>query len=123
VAELNAMQRKFVEAYTGNATEAARIAGYKEPQSQGSRLLKNVEIQKALKERSNKANRVIKKHIMNREQRQAFLTEVVANQENEMKDRLKACDQLSKIDGDYINKVEVTGAAGGPLSFRWDGDG
>ena len=38
----------FVSAYLGdahgNATEAARIAGYKQPQSQGPRLLKKVAI-------------------------------------------------------------------------------
>lgn len=46
--ELNHKQQLFVEAYlgkaNGNATEAARIAGYKQPHSQGPRLLENVEI-------------------------------------------------------------------------------
>jgi phage terminase small subunit len=48
MAELNHKQQLFVEAYlgvaNGNATEAARIAGYKQPHSQGPRLLENVEI-------------------------------------------------------------------------------
>lgn len=47
-ARLPLKQEAFIAAYLGaaqgNATEAARIAGYKQPQSQGSRLLKNVEI-------------------------------------------------------------------------------
>ena len=46
--ELTMKQEAFIAAYlgtaNGNATEAARIAGYLQPQSQGSRLLKNVEI-------------------------------------------------------------------------------
>ena len=46
--KLTTRQELFVAAYLGdahgNATEAARIAGYKQPQSQGPRLLQNVEI-------------------------------------------------------------------------------
>jgi len=45
--------RVFVDEYIScwNATTAARNAKYKQPQSQGSRLLKNVEIQAAITER------------------------------------------------------------------------
>lgn len=53
--DLNHKQQLFVEAYlgaaNGNATEAARIAGYKQPHSQGSRLLENVEIASRVRER------------------------------------------------------------------------
>jgi phage terminase small subunit len=46
--KLTLKQEAFIAAYLGaargNATEAARIAGYRQPQSQGSRLLKNVDI-------------------------------------------------------------------------------
>jgi phage terminase small subunit len=49
---MNDKQQTFVAAYLGaakrNAAEAARIAGYKQPYSQGPRLLRNVEIQKAV---------------------------------------------------------------------------
>jgi hypothetical protein len=50
---LNERQRRFVAAYFAdpNATEAARQAGYQQPQSQGPRLLKNVAVQSALEER------------------------------------------------------------------------
>lgn len=48
MAGLNHKQQLFVEAYlgaaNGNATEAARIAGYRQPQMHGSRLMKNDEI-------------------------------------------------------------------------------
>jgi phage terminase small subunit len=55
--ELSAKQQKFVDAYLGdargNASEAARLAGYsaKTAGQQGSRLLKNVEIQAAISDR------------------------------------------------------------------------
>src|SRR5258705_3085836 len=51
--KLNPQQRVFLESYLGcwNATEAARKAGYRQPQSQGQRLLKNVEIQRRIQSR------------------------------------------------------------------------
>jgi phage terminase small subunit len=46
-------RQAFIEAYLKhwNATEAARIADYAHPGSQGHRLLKNVEIQEAIQAR------------------------------------------------------------------------
>lgn len=52
--QLNNKQRAFVDAYIAanfNATRAARIAGYAQPHSQGPRLLENVGIQNAIRER------------------------------------------------------------------------
>jgi hypothetical protein len=58
--ELGPKQQRFVDAYLGeakgNATEAARLAGYKETRreslaQQGSRLYRNVEIQAAIRAR------------------------------------------------------------------------
>jgi len=50
--DLNHRQRLFVEAYlgdaAGNASEAARIAGYAHPGQVGERLLKKVEIRSAI---------------------------------------------------------------------------
>ena len=52
--ELTVKQHAFVSAYlgeaNGNATEAARIAGYKQPMQQGNRLLRNVEVADRLRE-------------------------------------------------------------------------
>jgi hypothetical protein len=54
LAGLNPKQAVFVAAYIGeakhNATEAARIAGYKQPGMHGHRLMKNDEIQTAIAE-------------------------------------------------------------------------
>jgi phage terminase small subunit len=53
--KLNPRQAKFVEFYvsTGNATESAKLAGYKEKTaySMGGRLLKNVEVAKQINKR------------------------------------------------------------------------
>lgn len=50
---MNKKRRKFVEEYLKcwNASEAARRADYAHPGQQGHRLLKNVEIQEAIKQR------------------------------------------------------------------------
>jgi hypothetical protein len=49
---LNPRHARFVAAYlgeaNGNATEAARLAGYAKPMQQGSRLLRNVEVAAAI---------------------------------------------------------------------------
>lgn len=51
--ELTIRQRAFVQAYTGNAAEAARQAGYSERTCRaiGQRLLTQVDIKQALRER------------------------------------------------------------------------
>lgn len=50
---MSPQQQAFVEAYLTcwNKTEAARIAGYAHPGQQGYRLFKNVQIQKAIRQR------------------------------------------------------------------------
>lgn len=50
---LNARQLAFVSAYTGNAAEAAKAAGYsdKTAKQQGSRLLTNVDVAAAIADR------------------------------------------------------------------------
>ena len=51
--KLTTKQRIFLETYLAcwNATEAARVAGYKHPNTQGPRLLVNVRIREAVEER------------------------------------------------------------------------
>jgi phage terminase small subunit len=55
---LTTKQRLFVESYLSNgfnATEAARAAGYKQPHSQGPRLLENVGVSAVIEARLNEA--------------------------------------------------------------------
>lgn len=56
--QLTFKQEQFVAAYLGvadgNATEAARMAGYKQPKQQGSRLLTNVDIAARVSDRVEK---------------------------------------------------------------------
>lgn len=106
MAKLNARQQAFVEAYAGNATAAALAAGYSErsARSQGQRLLTNDDIQDAIKAREAKR---LAPTIASRQERQEFWTSVLRNEEEAMKNRLKAAELLGKSEGDFLERVEM----------------
>jgi phage terminase small subunit len=116
--KLNAMQQRFIEAYAGNATEAALAAGYspKTAEVQGCRLLKNVNIAKAIRKREAKA---IRSTVATRVERQEFWSSTMRDGEAEMRERLKASELLGRSEGDFLDKHEITGNSGGPVVFRW----
>ena len=118
MAELTARQRAFVEAYAGNATEAAVKAGYSEKSaySQGQRLLKHAEIIRAIKERETER---LRPAIASREERQRFWTRIMNDAGEETRDRLRASELLGKSNGDFLDRVELGGEGGGPVTFRW----
>lgn len=104
--KLTAKQQAFVEAYAGNATAAALAAGYSEKtaRSQGQRLLTNDDIQDAIKARE--AQRLAPT-IATRQERQEFWTSVLRNEDEAMKNRLKAAELLGKSEGDFLDRVEM----------------
>lgn len=112
--ELNARQRAFVEAYCGNATEAALAAGYSKKTAAfiGAENLKKPQIAAAIKEREKKRLSPV---IASREDRQKFWTDVLKSPDSDMKDRLRASELLAKSEGDFLERREVTGPNGAPL--------
>lgn len=104
-------QQDFVEHYAacGNATEAARLAGYKKPHVQGSQNLEKLSIQAAL---TALTEEVASKRIATAQERQEFWTAVMRADEGyeaEMKDRLKASELLGKTQTDFAPEpVSVT---------------
>ncbi len=124
--QLTEKQRRFVEAYMGeakgNATEAARLAGYKGDydtlRSVGSENLTKPAIRDAIDARVDNCPLVA-----SRQDRLEFLTRVMLGQETDrmmtkegpidvepaMRDRLKALELLGKIQGDFVQKVELKG--------------
>jgi phage terminase small subunit len=101
--KLTSKQQKFVEAYCGNATEAARIAGYKQPMQQGERLLRKDEIHKAIEDREAPEK---ESRIATREERQEFWTNTMLDKETNMKDRLRASELLGKSGADFIERKD-----------------
>lgn len=105
-AALSERERRFVEAFKGNATEAAIAAGYTEKSAAtiGYRLLRKVEIRQAVDARS--AN---DPSVADRKARQRFWTSVMNDPDQEMRDRLKASELLGKSEADFTDKVEHSG--------------
>lgn len=101
---LTDQQRAFADHYieTGNATEAAKLAGYSEKTaySQGGRLLKHVEVSAYIKERMDKQDAA---RVASADEVLRFYSSVMRGQEKDafgldpsLADRLKAADSLMK---------------------------
>jgi hypothetical protein len=124
LAALPPKRRRFVLAYIGeaarNATEAARIAGYGAPQSQGSRLLKFAEVAKcvaAFEARARAAS------VRSKQDFEELLTRIAFGEEVDrvigpdgkahsvppkMRDRLQAVLLIGRIYGWFEDKVTAT---------------
>jgi phage terminase small subunit len=114
---LNPRQLAFVRAYaeTGNATEAARRAGYAGDDATlgvtGHRLLKNDKVGAELAKHAKKAE---KASIATVEECFEFWTSVMRDDEAERRDRLKASELRAKAAGVFVERREVSGPGGGP---------
>ena len=108
--KLNARQKAFCEYYvaSGNATESAIKAGYSEnyANKRVHEQLKRKEMAQYIKELQGKAKT---NRIMTAVERREFLTEVIKNGNEKLQDRLKALDILNKMDGEYIEKMQLSG--------------
>lgn len=94
---LSLKQQKFCEFYvqSGNATEAAKRAGYSEKTaySIGQRLLKNVETQKYIKRLTDKPQ---ESRIATADEVLKFFSEMMKSNEVAPKDRIRAAENLAK---------------------------
>ena len=106
--KLTVKQQRFVDAYDGNATEAARIAGYKGSDRTltqvGAENLAKHYIADAIQKRLTKS---AKKTIMSREDRQEFWSETIKDVEQDMSSRLRASELLGKSECDFIEKKQI----------------
>lgn len=109
-ARLTARQAAFVAAYAGNATAAARAAGYTgSPDAlatTGSVLLANPKVRLAIQARQPPASLAI----ASRAQRQAWWTRVMEDEETPLRWRLEASKLLAQSEGDFL--AGGTGGAG-----------
>ena len=107
----------------GNGTEAYKKAGYKVKSDNAAavgaaKLLRKAKVQKRIAELRSEMD---SHKIMDAAERRELLTQFARDEETAKPDRLKAMDLLNKMDGVYINKTQVSGTDGGPLTFRWEG--
>ena len=99
-------QKRFINFYEGNATAAALKAGYskKTAYSSGDRLLKQVEILRAIENRINKKDN---KKILNREERQEFWSNTILDEKVDIHARLKASELLGRSQADFVERIEI----------------
>lgn len=125
--EFTPKQQKFIDFYEGNATEAARKAGYKKPRASGHENLTKPNILAAIKNREKER---ILEGILSREERQIFWSRVIKGEETEqvvvgkgdercvedikpkLSDRLKASELLGRSEADFTENIKHGGVVG-----------
>jgi phage terminase small subunit len=95
----------------GNATEAARSAGYAKPGEEGYRLLKNAQVAAALSELRSKRENA---KIATAEELRQFWTsvqrgEIPPDGSAALRDRIKASELLGKSQAMFLDRVEHSG--------------
>ncbi|MDR0476386.1 MAG: terminase small subunit [Desulfobulbaceae bacterium] len=112
--KLTVKQRRFIEAYDGNATEAAIKAGYSQKTAAvvGAENLTKPYIAQAIQEREEKEAR---SRIATRQKRQEYWTKVMLDESQPIMARLRASELLGKSEGDFLERHEITGQNGGPV--------
>ena len=118
---LTTKMRAFVEAYCGNATEAALKAGYSPRTAAfiGAENLKKPQIKEAIAEREKISSEL---RIADRQERQSFWTSVMRDPEEDMKNRLKAAELLGRSECDFVEKVELNGTLEATLGVVFDSE-
>ena len=111
---LTEKQRRFVEVYSsngGNALDAARVAGYRQPHPQGAENMQKPTVRAAIEALREETTTSA---IMNREGRQSYWTRVIRGEEMEpdgkppaIRDRLRASELLARSQGDFLDRAEV----------------
>ena len=106
-------QKKFAEYYAqcGNAAQSAIQAGYSEKYAgqNAGKLLKNTNIADYIRTLTEDAQTA---RIMTARERQALLSDIAKDKQNELSDRIRAIDTLNKMTGEYTQKISIDGDVG-----------
>ncbi len=121
--KLTAKQETFCLEYvkTGNASEAYRRAydaDRMKPEAihvAACRLLEKAKIALRLEELR---QAIAEDAIADAKARQRWWTKIMYDETAEMKDRLKASELLAKVQGDFIERREISGQAGGHVILK-----
>ncbi len=101
-------QKKFAEYYAqcGNAAQSAIQAGYSEKYAgqNADKLLKNTNISDYIRELTEAAQTA---RIMTARERQAILSDIAKDKQNELSDRIRAIDTLNKMTGENVAKIQA----------------
>lgn len=112
--KLTAKQRRFIDAYDGNGTQAAIAAGYS-PKTARAIAKENLTKPHILAEIKSRETVRCTPLIASRAERQQFWSSVMRDVDQQMRDRLKAAELLGKSEADFVERQEITGRDGAPL--------
>lgn len=123
MAELNNVRHeKFAQCIAGGMSQRKayraafpRSENWKDEtvDSKASVLAKSEKVLERLKELADISTNAA---IMSATERKKWLTRIMESDEEETKEKLKACDILNKMEGSYIEKVEVNGQVNNPFA-------
>ncbi len=106
--KLSVMQARFVLAFTGNASAAARVAGYANPGVAGHKLLKLDKVIRALDSLTDRASDTHDgRKLLTRSDLMLIWSELASDPEATWKNRLKAMDSLAKSQGIFIDRSQI----------------
>lgn len=109
---LTPKQQRFVDAYAGNGVEACRMAGYKGSDETLAAVayenLRKPQIAEAIQKRDLGRK---DKLIATREERQAFWTQAMRDENRDIFVRLRASELLGKSEADFTEKLDAKVAA------------
>ena len=103
--KLTTKQQRFVDLYDGNATDAARKAGFKNPERSGKDMTRNKRVMAKVQNREKSRTKTA---IASREQRQQFWSTMMVTAEKDS-DRLKASELSGRSEADFTDKHLVEG--------------
>lgn len=101
-------QKLFIESYSGNATEAARAAGYDGSDAVLAQIgHENMRKPEIVSEIKNREKKIVSNTIVTRVQRQEFWSSIMMDSSFDIYARIKASELLAKSDGDFIKKDDA----------------
>lgn len=102
--KLTTKQKLFIASYSGNGTEAARLAGYKHPRQAAAENMSKIVIRDAIQERETAR---LNKLIGDRRERQIFWTGIMRDESESIKNRLLASRLLAQSEGDFLIRYDA----------------
>lgn len=117
---LNIKQRRFADFYieTGNAAASYVQAGYEAEgnavEVNASRLLRNAKVQEYIKERNAQLD---VEFIADITETKRFWTEIMRDENADMKDRLRVSEFIAKTNGVFVEKKELQGGFDNKITF------
>jgi phage terminase small subunit len=120
--KLNVKQKRFADYYmeSGNAAASYIKAGYEAEgnaaEVNASRLLRNAKVLEYIKKRNEQLD---VEFIADITETKRFWTEILRDEDADMKDRLKASEYIAKTNGAFVEKKELQGGFNNKIEFSF----